>query len=157
MDSLNHVKIMTPDPEAVESFLREVCQIPEGWTIGDSPPAPAPAPAAAVAATELSEVTAPRSLTWEGVIDIGDRPWTGGYIVGSTKSRQFQVIRADKARIWAAAIGTRDLEGTHERAVARGIPVTEIRLVDFGETNIRAFFAEVGGVTFEILRVEPKA
>ena len=148
MDSLNHVKIMTPDPEAVESFLREVCRIPEGWPIGGSP--------VAAMASAPTEASTPRSLTWEGITDIRGDAEVGGYIVGSTKSRQFQVLSGDEARIWAVAVGTRDIEGVYERAVARGIPVTEPRLVDWGETNIRAFFAEVGGITFEILRVEPK-
>ena len=148
MDSLNHVKIMTPDPDAVESFLREVCQIPEGWPIGEK--------AAVTAQAEPVEAHKSSPLSWEGITDIRGDADVGGYIVGSSKSRQFQVIRSDKARIWAAAIGTRDLEGAYERAVARGIPVTDIKLVDWGETNIRAFFAEVGGVTFEVLRVEPK-
>ncbi len=148
MDSLNHVKIMTPDPDAVESFLREVCQIPEGWPIGEKAVVNVPA--------EPVEVSPHSPLSWEGITDIRGDVDVGGYIVGSSKSRQFQVIRSDTARIWAAAIGTRDLEGAYERAIARGIPVTDIKLVDWGETNIRAFFAEVGGVTFEVLRVEPK-
>ena len=41
MDRINHVKIVTPEPEAVDRFLREVLEMPEGWTIpARSPCAP---------------------------------------------------------------------------------------------------------------------
>src|SRR4029434_7252193 len=33
MDRINHVKIVSPEPEAVDRFLREVLEIPEGWRI----------------------------------------------------------------------------------------------------------------------------
>ena len=33
VDRLNHVKIVTPEPEAVDRFLREVLEVPEGWPI----------------------------------------------------------------------------------------------------------------------------
>lgn len=149
MDSLNHVKIMTPDPEAVETFLREVCQIPEGWPIGERP--------TGAGGGEISRKTAEPPLTWDNIADFGDGE-VSGYIVGSSKSRQFQVFAADTARIWGVAIGTRDVDGAYERAVARGISVTEPRVVDWSEeANIHAFFARVGGVTFEVMRVEPKS
>ena len=39
----------------------------------------------------------------------------------------------------------------------RGIPCSDVQLVDWNEKDgIRAFFAEVGGIVFEVLRVEPK-
>ena len=47
MDRINHVKIVTPEPEAVDRFLREVLEVPEGWKIPGArsvrshPPAPA--------------------------------------------------------------------------------------------------------------------
>ena len=34
MDRLNHVKILTPDPEAVNAFLTEVLDVPAGWSMG---------------------------------------------------------------------------------------------------------------------------
>ena len=39
MDRLNHVKIVSPEPEAVDRFLREVLEVPAGW------PLPGPSPA----------------------------------------------------------------------------------------------------------------
>ena len=71
------------------------------------------------------------------------------------ESRQFQVYSGDTPQIWSVAIGTRHLERAHERCVASGIPCTEMHLVPWGENQgIRAFFAEVGGIVFEVLRVE---
>ena len=34
MDRINHVKIVSPDPAAVDRFLREVVDIPAGWSLG---------------------------------------------------------------------------------------------------------------------------
>jgi len=57
----------------------------------------------------------------------------------------------------AVAVGTRHIERAHERCVERGIPCSEMRLVDWNEKNdVRAFFAEVGGIVFEVMRVEAK-
>ena len=39
MDRINHVKIVTPEPEAVDRFLREVLDVPEGWVIPGAQPA----------------------------------------------------------------------------------------------------------------------
>jgi len=55
------------------------------------------------------------------------------------------------------AIGTRHLERAHQRCVERGIACSDMQLVDWGKESIRAFFAEVGGIMFEVMRVEPKA
>ena len=30
---INHVKIVTPEPAVVDAFLREVCDVPEGWPL----------------------------------------------------------------------------------------------------------------------------
>ena len=32
---LNHIKIVTPEPAVLDAFLREVCDIPEGWPLGE--------------------------------------------------------------------------------------------------------------------------
>ena len=94
MDRLDHVKIVSTDPAAIDRFRREVLDIPEGWPIGSTPPAPAPPGGA---------------LTMEGVLDRrGGDATASGFITGSTQSRQFQVFRGERPQIWAVAIGTRE-------------------------------------------------
>lgn len=146
MDRINHVKIVTPEPEAVDRFLREVLDIPEGWTIPSRKPAPSYAP------------VPPRELGWETVMDVRGDDGSGGYITGSTESRQLQILRGPRPRIWSVAIGTRHIERAHQRCKERGIPCSDMMLVDWNERDgVRAFFAEVGGIVFEVMRVEPKA
>jgi hypothetical protein len=143
MDRLNHVKIVTPEPEAVDRFLREVLDIPEGWEL------PGPEPAGSHPPTH------PREMTWKNVLRLRGDDGSGGYITGSTESRQFQVLRGPEARIWSVAVGTRKLEQAHARCVERGIPCSDMQLVPWGDgQGIRAFFAEVGGIVFEVMRVE---
>src|ERR1700680_2450731 len=144
MDRLDHVKIVSPDPAAIDRFLREVLDIPEGWAIGSTPPAAGPAPSG-------------RALTIEAVLDRrGGDATGGGFITGSTQSRQFQVFRGERPQIWAVAIGTRHLERAHERCVERGIPCTEPSPTEWGAGTIPFFFAEVGGILFEVMRAEPR-
>jgi hypothetical protein len=146
MDRLNHVKIVTPEPEAVDRFLREVLDVPEGWLLPGRSPAPEHLPAPAT------------PVTWSSVMERRGDDGSGGFITGSTESRQFQILRGPRAHIWSVAIGTRHLERAHQRCRERGIPCSDVQLVDWGEKQgIRAFFAEVGGIVFEVLRVEPKA
>jgi catechol 2,3-dioxygenase-like lactoylglutathione lyase family enzyme len=145
MDRINHVKIVTPDPEAVDRFLREVLELPEGWALPRAKPAPG------YARPPLSPVT------WERVMQRRGDDGSGGFITGSSESRQFQILRGPRAHIWSVAVGTRHIERAHQRCVERGIPCSEMQLVDWNERDgIRAFFAEVGGILFEVLRVEPK-
>ena len=40
MDRLNHVKLVTPQPEEIDRFLREVVEVPEGWPLGSGSPLP---------------------------------------------------------------------------------------------------------------------
>ena len=83
---------------------------------------------------------------------------SGGFITGSTQSCQFQILRGPRARIWSVAIGTRHIERAHQRCLERGIPCSEMRLFPWNENeSVRAFFAEVGGLVFEVMRVEPRA
>jgi hypothetical protein len=141
MDRLDHVKIVSPDPAAIDRFLRDVLDIPEGWPIGSTPDAPAPSGA----------------LTMEGVLERrGGDATASGFITGSTQSRQFQVFRGERPQIWAVAIGTRHLERAHERCVERGIPCTEPSPTEWGDGTIRFFFAEVGGILFEVMRAESR-
>ena len=78
----------------------------------------------------------------------------GGFIAGTPESRQVQILKSDRAAIWAVAVGTRNLEEAHARARAREIPCTDIDFTEWGEGAARYFFAEVGGVLFEVLRIE---
>jgi hypothetical protein len=150
MDILNHVKIVTPDPQAVDSFLREVLDLPKGWPLGALPDTPR--------SVSPTVATDDGQISWKSVIDYraSDRKG-GGFITGSRKSGQLQILAGDRAHIWGVAIGTRDLEGAHRRCQDRGIPCSEMELVPWGDDGggIRAFFAEVGGIVFEVMRVEP--
>jgi hypothetical protein len=146
MDRLNHIKILTPEPEAVNAFLTEVLDVPAGWSMGPiagAPPDECPSPAR----DARGELTIESVLAFRG-IDLG------GVIAGSAESRQVQILKSPRAAIWAVAVGTRNLEQAHERARARAIPCTEIDFTEWGEGGARYFFAEVGGVLFEVLRIE---
>jgi hypothetical protein len=83
---------------------------------------------------------------------------TVGFIAGDPQSRQFQILKTDgDAAFWAICIGTRNVEAAHEKCLARGIPATPITVADWNERdNIRNFFCLVGGLMFEVIRVEPK-
>jgi hypothetical protein len=146
MDRVNHVKIVTPDPEAVDQFLNEVLEIPKGWKIpGAKAARPHPAPPA-------------QPVSWESVLTRRGDDGSGGYISGSPESRQFQILRGPTPHIWSVAVGTRHIERAHKRCVERGIPCSDVQLVDWNENDgVRAFFAEVGGILFEVMRVEPKS
>jgi hypothetical protein len=147
MDRLNHIKIVTPDPEAIDRFLREVVDLPEGWPLGVLPSA-----SAAVTSPDRNEQG---SFTFDSVMAFRGGSGQGGFITGSSESRQFQIVHGDKAHIWAVAIGTRHLERAHERCRERDIPCTEPTVSGWGEGDIRFFFAEVGGIIFEVMRIEP--
>ena len=142
MDRLNHVKIVSPDPAAIDRFLREVLDVPEGWPLGQQPP-PAP-PAATRKTLTLAEVMAFRG---------GDDGVASGFITGSPESRQFQIFYGQRAHVWGVAVGTRHLERAHERCIADGLPCTDLQETDWGDGRIQFFFVEVGGVIFEVLRV----
>jgi hypothetical protein len=146
MDRLNHVKIMSPDPEAVHAFLTEVLDVPTGWSMGPivgAAPDDCPSPAR----------DASGNFTIESVMDFRGVD-LGGVIVGSPETRQVQILKSPRAAIWAVAVGTRNLEQAHARARARDIPCTDLDFTEWGEGGARYFFAEVGGVMFEVLRIE---
>jgi hypothetical protein len=152
MNRLNHVKLVTPEPELVDAFIREVCDIPAGWRLGESPDKP-------VRGDDLRPLGPGGELSFD--LDVArERGNTagGGFIAGDPTSRQFQILRSDKAACWAVCISTRNIEGVHERCHARGVPTTPISLADWNERDsIRFFFALVGGLMFEVIRVEPKS
>jgi hypothetical protein len=142
------VKIVTPEPEAVDRFLREVLEVPKGW----------PIPAFKAGPTSAYAPTPAQPVTWESVLARRGDDRSGGFITGSTESRQFQILRGPRAGIWSVAVGTRHIERAHARCVELGIPCSDMQLVDWNEKDgVRAFFAEVGGIMFEVMRVEPKA
>ncbi len=148
MDRINHVKIVTPDPDAIDRFLREVLDIPEGWALG--------AVGGAAPSGEVRSLArdAAGNFTVESVGAFRGSGGLDGRITGSPESRQFQILRGEKPHIWAVAIGTRHLERAHERCLERGIPCTDPELTAWGEGGIRYFFAEVGGIVFEVMRSE---
>ncbi len=148
MDRINHVKIVTPDPEAVQEFLVDVLDVPAGWSLGDLAPIPD---------LDLRTVTreADGTLTVDAVMDFRGRDdrYSGGMIVGDTVSRQFQIFQGPRAHVWAVAIGTRHLEQAQERCRERGIPCSDIAGTPWHDSSLEFFFAEVGGIVFEVLRV----
>jgi len=146
VNRLNHVKIVSTDPEAVERFLRLVAELPAGWPLGDaSADAPQPAPPALESPT----------LTNDDVLTARGAGRVNGFIVGDEKSRQFQVLRGDASRIWAAAIGTRDVARAHALCLTHGFDATPIDVTPWGDGQaVRFFFARAGGVMFEVMSVE---
>lgn len=143
---INHVKIVTPQPAHVDAFLREVCDIPEGWPLGEAERlAPGtPLGPGGELTTESMAALVPTGMH--------------GFIAGDPSSRQFQILEGTAAACWAIAISTRHVEEVHERAVARGVPCTPISVLEnwSGGARIRYFFCQVSGLTFELLRVEPQ-
>src|SRR3954452_13345777 len=151
MDRINHVKIVSPDPQAIEAFLTEVLDVPAGWEIARC----APAPAEVVGPARAADGT----LSMESIGAWPGGGTGGGMIVGSPESKQFQVFQADTPRVWAVAIGTRNVERAHDRCVERGLPCTDVHATPWGRDGggVTFFFVEVGGVLFEVLRVEAEA
>jgi hypothetical protein len=143
---LNHVKIVTAEPEVVNAFLTEVCDIPAGWPLGDAKPLPEGAPLGPGGELTMDDLDQRRQITG------------GGFIAGSPDSRQFQIFQGDPAGAWAVCVSTRYVEDVHERARQRGVPCTPLTVTDWNERdNIRFFFCTVAGVVFEVIRVEPKS
>jgi hypothetical protein len=148
MDRINHVKIVSPDPDAIDHFLREVVDIPEGWPLGDGPVEGPAGPVVSPARDANGDFTMESVSTFRGAGEMRGR------ITGSGESRQFQILQGDKPHIWGVAIGTRNLERAYQRCVEQGIPCTEPELTAWGAAGIRFFFAEVGGIVFEVMRAE---
>jgi len=149
MDRINHVKVVTTHPELVDAFLREVTDVPAGWPLGEQSgrdPLPPDAP-----------LGPGGELTMEDVMGSRGASQSAGYITGDSQSRQFQIFKSDTSAFWAVCVGTRNVEAAWERCKARGVPATPITVADWNERdNIRNFFCIVGGLVFEVIRVEPK-
>jgi hypothetical protein len=150
MDRFSLVKIVTPDPQAIERFMTEVVDIPAGWSIRGFPGADhEPHSPPSGGRDEHGDFTLRGVHAFRGDDD------TGGLIVGSTESRQLQILHGPKAHIWAVAVGTRDIEGAHQRATERGIPCTALDTIPWGDARMSYFYAEVAGIVFEVMRAEP--
>ena len=149
MNRIQHIKVVSNDPGRMRFFLRAIADLPEGFDI------PAYGKDPADGEPRMPPLASKKELSWE---DIGStRRMTGepGFIAGSVESRQIQVFPSDQPDIWAIAIGTRDVEGTHAKCLANDFPTTPIVATPFNGGIVRAFFVIVGGITFEFMRVEP--
>jgi len=138
MAIVQHVKIVSPDPAAVYSFLVDVVGLDGGGNFQRSDQE-----------TDPSE----GPLTWERVMHLRAASQPTGYIAGTPMTRQFQILGSDQAALWASAIATRDVEAARSRCLAAGIEVTETRVTKMGANQISACFARVGGVIFELMQV----
>ena len=146
MNRLNHVKIVSTDPEAVDRFLRLVAEVPSGWPLGEPPTRPAAPPGPPLTRATLgdADVSAIRGTTQ-----------TNGFIAGDEKSRQFQILRGDASRIWGIAIGTRDVARAHKLCLEHGFEASPIDVTPWSPGQaVRFFFAKAGGVMFEVMSVE---
>jgi hypothetical protein len=151
MNIIQHIKIITPDIEEVETFLREVAGLPDGFPIdgyGSSDPQGRTQPRA-------KQLPTGPELSWDDIAGLRGSSGQGGFIAGSTASRQLQVLHGETPGVWAVVIGTRDLEGVYAKCKERGLPMSETDVTDFAGNKVRAFFVIVGGLTFEFLRIEP--
>jgi hypothetical protein len=148
MDRVNHLKLVSPDPARVEEFLTEVVHLPPGWTIGGFRRGDT---------DDGLQGSSSQPFSWDDVDQLRGTTGGGGIVVGDETSRQFQVLQSDRANIWAIAIGTRDFDGAWNRAKERGLPMSDVRIVDWSpQDRVRAFNVRVGGLNFEVMRVEPK-
>jgi len=153
---INHVKVVCPNPHIVNAFLTQVCDIPEGWPLGaragadpNATTVPPDEPLGPGGELTMSSILASRGYGGPGA--------GGGFITGDSSSRQFQILSGEPADVWGLCISTRHIEDVYERAIARGVPCTPITVADWNERDdIRNFFCIVDGITFEVIRVEPK-
>jgi hypothetical protein len=144
---INHVKLVTPNPGVINAFLTQVCDIPEGWPLGENDRVVGPD----------EPLGSGGDLPMEAIFDARKVTGPGGYIAGDSSSRQFQILRGEPSDFWAICISTRYIEAIHEKAKARAVPCTPITIADWNERdNIANFFCIVDGLMFEIIRVEPK-
>lgn len=142
---INHVKVVTPKPDLVNAFLTQVCEIPQGWRLGDGRSAIGPeVPLGPGGQLPMSAVGERR-----GVIE------GAGYIAGDVTSRQVQVFPGETGSFWAVCVSTRDVEKVHQRATARGVPCTPIGVADWTDRDqVRYFFCLVGDLMWEVMTVE---
>jgi hypothetical protein len=145
---INHVKLISAHPEVINAFLTQVCDVPEGWPLGEGVQALGEdAPLGSGGDLPMDVIGQRRKSTGEG-----------GFIAGDPTSRQFQIFKGEPADFWAICISTRFVEQVYEKAKARGVPCTPITVADWNERdNIRNFFCIVDDLMFEIIRVEPKS
>jgi len=156
---VNHIKMVTPNPEEVNEFLTAVANVPTSrkveplggqgplgmFGVGQPPSEPHPPVDDGSGVLPLEQVYTTRGA--DG---------TGGFSVGQIDSRRFQVFRGEDPHIWAVALSAPDIEDAHEKCKQKGYPVTDIHVVTPFNTNDRCrfFFTRVGGITFELMRSE---
>lgn len=160
-NGVNHIKIVTPDPSAVNEFLSDVVGITKSWPVEAL---------GGQGALGMFGVGAPPSephppvddgsgkLPLEQVYTTRGADGTGGYVVGDLFStRRFQVFQGEEPHIWAVALSAPNIEEARAKCQEKGYPVSEIYVVTpFGVPNERCrfMFTRVGGITFELLRRE---
>src|ERR1700683_390071 len=158
---VNHIKMVTPDPVAVNEFLTDVGCIPKSHAVealgGEGPlgmfgvGAPPTEPHPPV--DDGSGV-----LPLEQVYTTRGADGTGGFVVGDIfSSSRFQVFRGEEPHIWAVALSTPNIEEARAKCQEKGYPVSEIHVVTpYGVPGERCrfMFTRVGGITFELMRRE---
>ena len=152
MDRLNHVKIVTPDPAPVERFLTEVVGLPEGGPIDGM--GSADQEGIAVASPARDDLGA---FTVGALHELRRASGSGGLIVGSPESHQFQVRHGECPHRWAVAVGTGDIETAHGGRIGHGFPCTSVDEMRWGDGAVRYCFREVERIVFEALRAEARA
>jgi catechol 2,3-dioxygenase-like lactoylglutathione lyase family enzyme len=157
---VNHIKLVTPNPEEVNAFLEAVAGVPNSRvveTLGGQGPLGMFGVGAPPTEKHPPVDDGSGVLPLEQVYTTRGADGTGGFSVGDVESRRFQVFRGEEPHIWAVALSSADIEAAHERCKDHGYPVTDIHVVTpFGTPNVRCrfFFTRVGGITFELKRDE---
>jgi len=147
VNRLNHVKLVTPEPDAVVRFLTEVAGLPQGFEVPSEHIGPA--------AEWRPEPEEQSKLTMDDIISMRGANGKSGFIVGDGTSRQLQIMSGDHAAVWAVTVGTTDVDAAYERCQAKGYVCTPRNMVPFvGGDKIHYFFARVGGLVFEIMNIE---
>ncbi len=158
---VNHIKLVTPDPDAVNDFLTQIAGVPQGRgrveTLGGQGPLGMFGVGQPPAEPHPPHDDGSGYLPLEQVYTTRGADGTGGWNVGELDvSRRFQVFSGEEPHIWAVALGVPNLEDAVAQCQERGIPVTDIHVVTPFGTNERCrfAFARVGGIVFELMRRE---
>ena len=134
-----HICAVTPEPDRVRSFLRDVVGIAEERPLG-------------FAATDLV-----RTLGWPD-----DSPDTSGALVGSKGAGRVEVIGIPPSvqdrvapGIPLASFAIPEVEAAVALCRAAGYEVTDPVRVQGGGLDLTGAVASVGGLTFELIRFGP--
>jgi catechol 2,3-dioxygenase-like lactoylglutathione lyase family enzyme len=157
---IGHVKLVTPDPAAVNDFLANIAGFPGSqavetlggqgplgmFGVGQPPSEPHP-----------PHDDGSGDLPLEQVYTTRGADGTGGYMIGDLMKRStIQMYHGEEPHIWSVMIAAPDIEGAHAKCVEQGIPVSDIHVVTPLGTDLRCrfMFARVGGIVFELMRLE---